>query len=381
MAQTKQVAFILETSNDYDKGFLKGIKQYAQENQHWSVYMCDLGINNPDLTWLSRWKGDGILARVENEQITKYILELNLPTIDLSSTRLIPELPFVGTKDYLTAQMAADHLLHQGYQIFAFCGDTKQHRYNRMHFHFQTYLEKLGYPCNLFNCSYAGKSKMEEKIRIARWIEDLPKPIGVFACTQGLELFEACQLAGVSVPDEAAVIGFDKDEILCELLDRQLSTVILNTARTGYNAACLLDQIMAERENQLDENEEITNLHSAEALAKKDKYVSEALTYIHSNACEGITVNDVLTRVPLSRRMLEHRFRKTLGRTPHEEIIAVRLKYVKQLLADTNLTLVSIADRAGFKHTEYLSVVFKRELGISPSQYRKLNARRRLAVN
>jgi LacI family transcriptional regulator len=384
--KNKQVALIIEAGNEYDKELLKGIKKYTQENEHWSIYISDYGKENTDLSWLSSWRGDGILARIENKQIAEYISELHLPTIDLSLTRTIQELPYVATKDFLMAQMAADHLTEQGLRRFGFCGDTKRHRYSKLNMHFQAYLEKTGYPCHSL-CTYssAGKSQMEQKLQLARWVEGLPKPIGILVCSQGEQLLEACQLAGVSVPEEAAIIELDHDEILCELVDRQLSTVILNTSKAGYNAASLLDQMMREHDDTYDtsilETEEHPHRPSADELAKKDKMVSDALKFIHNNACDGITVNDILNKVPLSRRILEHRFRKVLGRTPHEEIVAARLKYVKQLLSETNLTLVSIADRTGFKHAEYLSVAFKREIGISPSQYRKIHTKRRLAVN
>ena len=60
-----------------------------------------------------------------------------------------------------------------------------------------------------------------------------------------------------------------------------------------------------------------------------------------------------------------------LGRTPREEILHVRLGRVKQLLGETDLPLYLVAERAGFEHTEYLSVVFKRETGRTPSAWRE----------
>jgi LacI family transcriptional regulator len=167
----------------------------------------------------------------------------------------------------------------------------------------------------------------------------------------------------------------------CEIMDRHLSTGILNISKTEYNGSYLLDQFMAENELKESESEQKTEIPHTETNVRKDKIVSDALNFIHSNACDGITVSDVLNEIPLSRRVLEHRFRKVLGKTPHEEIISARIKRVKQLLLETDLTLNSIADRAGFKHTEYLSVAFKREVGISPSQYRKLNNCEKLPIN
>jgi LacI family transcriptional regulator len=46
------------------------------------------------------------------------------------------------------------------------------------------------------------------------------------------------------------------------------------------------------------------------------------------------------------------------------------LTVVQRLLAETDLPLYQIAERAGFEHVEYLSVVFKRELGKTPKQFR-----------
>ncbi len=81
-------------------------------------------------------------------------------------------------------------------------------------------------------------------------------------------------------------------------------------------------------------------------------------------------MSDVLRVVPLSRRVLEQRFQRLLGRTPREEILHVRLARVKQLLVETDLPLYQIAERTGFEHSEYLSVVVKRETGKTPSVFR-----------
>jgi LacI family transcriptional regulator len=373
----KQIAVI--TSN-YDNGVLKGIRKYMQEHPHWSIYLVNVS-DDTDFSWLMNWKGDGMIAPIENEQIAETVLHLKLPTIDLSSMPLMPEMPFVVSKDSLTARIAADLINEKGLGRFAFFGDTKQARTDRLGHHFQTYVGNLGYPCHLL-CSNTGKSKMEKKIQVARWIETLPKPIGIFTSSSGEVLLEACQLVKASVPDEVSIIHLDNDEILCELLEQQLTKVLHNPSKFGYHASLLLDEMMADHQDKIDKTEEdMPNLSSIEGLAAKDKIIYDALHFIHNNACDGITVNDVVNKVSLSRRMLEHRFRKTLGITPHEEIISARLRSVKQLLAQTELNLVSIANQTGFKHSEYLSVVFKREVGISPGQYRKLHAKGKVTVN
>jgi LacI family transcriptional regulator len=97
------------------------------------------------------------------------------------------------------------------------------------------------------------------------------------------------------------------------------------------------------------------------------------LRMIRQRATENLRVSDLLRHVPMSRRVLEHRFEKLLGRTPHQEILRVRIERVKDLLLQTDCSLDEIAKRVGFPHTEYLSVVFKRETGQTPRGFRKQN--------
>ena len=86
-------------------------------------------------------------------------------------------------------------------------------------------------------------------------------------------------------------------------------------------------------------------------------------------------MSDVMAGAPVSRRKLEARFKKLIGRTPHDEIDRVRLNRVKELLRETRLSLAEIAQRAGFEHVEYLSVVFKKKVGMPPSDYRRKHPR------
>ena len=59
--------------------------------------------------------------------------------------------------------------------------------------------------------------------------------------------------------------------------------------------------------------------------------------------------------------------------TPHEEILRVALERANQLLVQSDLPLPEIAERAGFTHVEYFSVVFKKQVGLPPSQFRAEN--------
>src|SRR3954447_13908646 len=164
---------------------------------------------------------------------------------------------------------------------------------------------------------------MEDEI--GQWLLTLPRPVGVMGAydIRARHVLDACRRVGLPVPDQVAVVGVDNDEFLCSLTDPPLSSVAPDTRRTGYEAAALLDRLMSGRERRRGqaifvEPLGVVTRRSTDVLAVGDGDISAAVQFIREHACEGIAVKDVLAEVPLSRRVLEDRFRKLLGRTPHE---------------------------------------------------------------
>jgi LacI family transcriptional regulator len=82
---------------------------------------------------------------------------------------------------------------------------------------------------------------------LARWLASLPKPVAIMACNdiRGQQVMNACRRLELLVPEEVAVIGVDNDEIFCELSEPPLTSVALDTSRIGYEAAALLERMMA----------------------------------------------------------------------------------------------------------------------------------------
>ena len=110
---------------------------------------------------------------------------------------------------------------------------------------------------------------------------------------------------------------------------------------------------------------------ASDIRAIDDPQLAAAVRYIREQACHGANVNEVVKHVGLSRTLLERRMRQTLGRTPGEEIVRVRFARVRQLLAETDLSLASIADRCGFEHPQYMAESFKKHFGVTPGGYRQ----------
>jgi len=380
MSLRSSVALLIETSNAYSRGVLEGVIDYMRQHEPWSITLPEQerGASPPD--WLSRWRGDGIIARIETDEIARAVRKTKLPVVDVSAARHLPDIPWVETDDQAIARLAAEHLLERGFRHLAFCGDAGFNWSVWRGQHFEQIVREAGCECHIhesiprMDASYFWN---REKQRLMTRLKRLPRPIGIMACydIKAQQLLDVCRELEIAVPEEMAVIGVDNDRLLCDLADPPLSSVICNTRRAGYEAASLLDRMMSGEtvvaEARLLEPLGIETRQSTDILAIDDPDVAIAIRFIREQACRGIDVSDVLRQVPLSRRVLENRFRKILGRTPHQEITRLRIDRVKQLLAETDLPLSGIASRTGFQHDEYMTVAFKKQVGIPPSKFRQ----------
>jgi LacI family transcriptional regulator len=368
------VALIIESSIEYGRGLLRGVARWLRERGPWSIFLeqRELGAALPD--WIREWDGDGIITRSDDPRIAK----AGLPTVglyDRAEDRL--RFPMILNDNLAVGRMAAQHLADRGFRHLAYYG-VRGERWSELRLEGVRAVAKAPVPVH----ASGGKWEASQE-RLKRWILGLPRPLGLVAANDihGLRALDACRRAGLAVPEQVAVVGADDDAELCELSDPPLSSVTFNPERAGYEAAALLDRLMSKRSGPGEPLRipplGVSTRQSTDILAIDDAHVAKAIHYIRRHAFEGITVEDVLDEVPLSRRALEHRFRRRLGRTPKEEIQRLRFDEARNLLASTDLPLARISDRLGFHQPAYLSAVFKRETGKTPAQYRRESASKR----
>ena len=110
---------------------------------------------------------------------------------------------------------------------------------------------------------------------------------------------------------------------------------------------------------------------STDVLAVEDRKVAAALRFIREHAAEPMHVRDILERVPISRRSLELRFRKVVGRSINEEMQHIHFQRARQLLIQTDYSLKRVAELSGFGSQSYLAQMFRRKLGVTPLRYRR----------
>ena len=83
----KQVALLIETSNAYARGLLRGVVAYRREHTPWSLHLAEHGRGDRPPKWLATWRGDGILARIETPAMARALRRLKIPIVDLSAAR------------------------------------------------------------------------------------------------------------------------------------------------------------------------------------------------------------------------------------------------------------------------------------------------------
>ena len=380
-----RVALLVESSRAYGRGLLHGIAEYIRLHGPWSIYLAERGLGDDPPGWLQGWDGDGVIARIENQKIAQAIRDLNVPTVDLRG--LLPDLqmPLIATDDEAVSRLAVGHFLERGFRNFAFCGFVNADYSDNRSRAFARLVAAAGFPCHVYQPSRklrpTGTMALEQgglltEAEVAQWIEALPKPVGLMACNdiRGQQVLNACRDVEIAVPEEVAVLGVDNDDVLCDLAYPTLSSVVPDTRRIGYEAAAQLEQMIAgeppPQQSTLIPPLGVVTRRSTDVLAIEDRHLARAVRFIREHACEGITVEDVLEHVPLSRSVFERRFAQLFGHTPKAEIVRARLDRIKQLLAETEMPLKQIALKVGFEHPEYLNVIFKERTGQTPGQYR-----------
>jgi LacI family transcriptional regulator len=380
MAKRPQVALLVETSNAYARGLLCGINAYMREHRPWSIILPERGRGDAPLKWLRTWRGDGIIARIETRRIAAIVREMRAPTVNVGAARLVPEFPSVETDNRAIARLAFAHLFERGFRSLAYCGERRfPWSLERGHW-FADMARKAGCMLAVYpsaDSKHSSTAPWDQDLReLTEWIRQLPRPCGMMVCHDylGRQVLDICRGCAIAVPDELAVVGVDNDDLFCNMSDPPLTSVAPDTHRAGYQAAELLDQMMAGRKLKkgscLIEPTGIITRTSSDVFATDDAEVSAAVRVIREHACDGIKVQDVMRMVPLSLRILESRFKRIVGHSMQEEILRVRLQRVKQLLAETDLSQASIAKLTGFKVKEYLSRAFRQRFRQTPGQYR-----------
>ncbi|MGE9270201.1 MAG: substrate-binding domain-containing protein, partial [Verrucomicrobiales bacterium] len=313
-------------------------------------------------------------------EITGKLLALGLPTVIADTDFVYPGVTSIDVDDPAVGAEAASALTQAGFTNFACLGNGAPYsdqriagfqaalpRHATVHVHTETPFQDLRYSEN-----FAAHSP-----QLSRWLQALPKPVGVFAVHDPLGRFlcGACQQLGIKVPEQVAVIGANNDELVCGLTHPMLSSVSIPWSTIGEAVGEAMQDLLsgkpAPNAPQLIPPSGVVLRHSANHLAVEDELLRRAMSYLSANHHAPIDIASMCKQLRVARRSLERKFREFYQCTPWEMLCRMRVQRAKRLLIETHQPISRVAELCGFNDPERMAVVFKRLTAIPPSHFRK----------
>lgn len=412
MFHVPEIAVIFDLAMEPARGILRGFMKYIRLHALWNVNFVSKTINDVDPSSLENWSGDAIVAHTPSQETLNAILSKRCPTVLLarhesvsaSSFRSVISDPGLGgaanripaanerserngdlpqtiieptyvlCDNVSVGQMAANYFLKKKFRHFAYVCYSKDVPWCReRRAAFQKALEQKGLQADCFEPS-PERDWFVQRDKLRDWLRALPKPVAILAANdlRGRQILETCQYADIPVPYDVAVLGVDNDQPVCEMSYPSLSSISIDWEQAGFLCAQSLDLAMKGRAPLPDLYGPIAvvSRNSTESFQISDRLVVQILESIRITRGVNLRVCDILDALPVSERSAQQRFRKAVGHTIMEEIKTTRLKFICELIERSDLSFNEIALSFGFENANHLGQMFKKQFGVTMSQYR-----------
>ena len=385
-----RLLIISDFTEQFPYRLLRGIMAYARRSdQPWVVckmppsYKRKIGIKGV-VRWAKDWRANVVIGQFDPDDDVSLFRKNGIVAIAQDYITQFDDIPNITAEYELTGRIAAQQLTGRCYRNYGFFGyEGVCWSDGRLKGFKDTLEADFGVTeVHVFNDRQLSSLWSYNIAELRQWILSLPKPIGIFACddNQAQILLETCQASGVNVPLDVAIIGVDNDEVTCNLTAPALSSIDMDIEKAGYETAQMAERMVSDPSYR---GEDIViriiaavSRGSTGIMATKDPIVAEAMRYIYQNRARKIQVSDVVKQVPVSRRLLEQRFKDATGASIYTVISNLRMDYFAQQLVSSSDTVSEIAARMDEPDTKSISRRFQALKGCTPTEYRKRELRK-----
>jgi LacI family transcriptional regulator len=350
-----------------------GVARYAAEHGRWRF---DLEAQDP-----TRADGLLVLDARGDEAVAAAVGVMTFPAVRVYPPLEPSPLPVVTCDEKAIGRLGAEHLMDCGLRRFAFAGvDFPLSRQREAGF--MGWLADQGFTCSTTATQPGGEDRWPLDFHpglpgFDHWLEAMELPVGIMAWNdrQASFLADACEGMGLAIPDDVALLGVDNNPFRCLTRTTVLSSVEQGRDRLGYEAAALLERLMA-GDDPPDGPVRVPPVgvvtrRSTDVLAIDDVDVATAVRWLRDHCLDVSGVEGVEEVVTCSRATLDRRFRKVVGHSMGQELRRARLVRARELVVRSRLTMLDIALRCGFAGLPHFSAAFKEAFGQAPSDYRR----------
>ena len=366
-----KVAVSLSSTYITYRQILSGILKFIKLNSPWDGIFITGRADDPSLDTIINERTQGLITDELTPEIRELVEKYNIATVLVMTDSDTPaKVATVFDDSEILGKIAAEHFIKSGFGNFAYVEDLARMHWSMSRYEgFKKTLDAHGMECSLYRAlkSTAAKPK-DDRSRLARWLEALPKPCAVFAANdvRARHVLEVCHEKNLTVPGQIALMGVDNDSVLCETAMPAITSIEWNTIDCGYEVAAFLDTVMRtgrrpERPRRfLYSGYRLVVRASSLMNATGDPLVEECREYLASSLDKKLTTDSISEAMNISRRTLERRFYLGAGHTLRTEIQMMRMTLAKQLLEETDLRLEDIAFKCGFYDVSHMRQTFAR---------------------
>lgn len=383
-----RVLLVIPTANIIHRQILNGILRYAHQHGPWEFHMITGLFEEQGIRRTKEWGCTGAIAFTDTKAHVDAVLSADVPVVFINPPRHLmgAKSPLAqhccAVRDHVAiGRSGADYFIDRQYAHFAFVGDAKNKPWSCDRAKgFAGRVAEQGLDCEVYPV-LPPKERDDyglEGKRLLAWLKRLPKPVAIMTARdqRARQILDICMDAGISVPHEVAVLGVGNDEIFCETTTPSLSSIELDGENTGYDCAKLLDERMNARGDSRRPCvlslclSRVVTRRSSDTSCISDPLLAKAMAFIQGSLGAPLTVADVARHLNISRRLLELKARKSLGRTICDEIQRLKLNRARSLLRNTKMTVSEIALACGFYDPSHLGLWFRKTFHVTPTAFR-----------
>ncbi len=377
-----KILILIDPSTEFSRRFLSGLIRYANDNGSWTFYRLPqyyktLYGESGIIERIKEWDIDAVVAQWEYEDVS-FLEYLDIPVFLQGYKDTSGDFSKISG-DYLGAGvMAAQFFIKRRFKNFAFYGNKDFYWSKERAEGFRREIEKIGGNYFYFESELLDDMQWSKNhIALDDWLIALPKPVALFACDDSfaLQVSEMCKVNNIDIPDELSLLGVDNDELICKLSFPSISSIVTDDENGGYNTGKNLHRLIDLKENIpfniTIEPIRIELRQSTEGYNISNKYLTDVINYIEENIISNISIDELTSKVPLSRRNLEKKFKEAMGTSIYQFILDKKIDYISNELLNTEKNLLEIAIEVGFNDVRNAYRIFKKSTGYTPMNFRK----------